>query len=252
MIGGLIKVLNKEGGHALFGITAGHFLAQEQYEEDREGQDEFEDDLEDDFSDEGDAFELDLTSLETELLMEGDIPFGRAETPGESEQIPGSWPKIGHVHKASQDGLQDRPNLDWALITIENQSLYLPNVVMTHEVTRFSFPSMTGSERKVVLATAISQSESGTLSRSWSYLMLAPGKSLVRTYLLTLSDNKGMNFLLEDYYNTNRLLTLQLCNLVTAEPGSLMTKLMRFMDTLLPLMCLEGLTLFQLTTYFRI
>jgi hypothetical protein len=192
-IGGLVKVLT-ERGETLFGITAGHFLTQEQYE-DRECQDEiFEssDDLEDYFSDEEEAFELDLSSLKT------DPRIGEVEIVGKSEQIPESWPKIGRIYKASHDGPQDRPNLDWALIAVENQSLHLPDII--HKVAPLSSPRLLDSERGAfVLISAISSQLSrpplGTLSRSWSYLMLAPGEVLVRTYLLTFSDNKGKNLL---------------------------------------------------------
>jgi hypothetical protein len=202
-IGGIIEVMKKDGELTMFGITAGHFLAQEQYEEDEEDQDEMSGDLDDDFSDEEDAFEFDISSLETESVITSDPNFGEVETIDESRQIPGSSVKIGHIYIASHDDLQDRPNLDWALFAIENQSFCLPNLIMKRDVTQISFTIAISSKRKVVLATAISRPMSGMLSESWSYVMLAPGKSLVRSYLLTLSDNKGKNLFLKDHYNAN-------------------------------------------------
>jgi hypothetical protein len=56
------------------------------------------------------------------------------EAARKTEQIPDSWAKIGHIfatHDGDQEGgCQERPNLDWALIKIENKSLYFPNTVL--------------------------------------------------------------------------------------------------------------------------
>lgn len=187
-IGGLILVQSKEGEFHILGITAGHFLAEEQYIEYLGDGEEYVDDLDEGFSDQsddGDVFELDLSSFDSEAPVAFEQDETQSEIPGKSQSI------IGHVYKTSQDDLQDQPNLDWALFTIEDTSVYLPNVVMEHEITRLNHSTTTEGDRKVVLTTAVSGSASGILSRSWSYLMLAPGRSLVRTNALTISDKKG-------------------------------------------------------------
>jgi hypothetical protein len=99
---------------------------------------------------------------------------------------------IGHIFKTSQDVRQDAPNLDWALFTIENSSLYLPNVVAAREVTQNIDQNTVGTaERRVVLTTATSGLLYGRLSSSSSYLMLAPGNGLVKTNALRISGSQG-------------------------------------------------------------
>jgi hypothetical protein len=186
--GGLIETQSKKDGmYQLFGITAGHFLAEEQENEYLEDEDGYVDDDEG-FSDDDQDFELDLSSYNPELPPDSEQDEAQSGILGNSET---SKTVIGHIYKTSQDDLQDQPNLDWALFTVENTSLYLSNVVSNHEISGLNDPAGTGTERKVVLATAKSGSVSGMLSKSWSYLMLAPGKSLVRVKVLTISNNKG-------------------------------------------------------------
>jgi hypothetical protein len=184
-IGGLISVQSKEGGFPILGITAGHFLAEEQYIKYLGDGEEYVDDLDEGFSDDGDVFELDLSSFNSEAPVVFEQDEIQSEILGKSQSI------IGHIYKTSQEDLQDQPNLDWALFTIEDTSLYLPNFVTEHEITRLKHSTTSEGDRKVVLTTAVSGPASGILSRSWSYLMLAPGRSLVRTNALIISDKEG-------------------------------------------------------------
>jgi hypothetical protein len=98
---------------------------------------------------------------------------------------------FGHIFKTSLDSLQDGPNLDWALFTVENKSLLSPNFVSLHEITRVAHPDQKKTQRAVLLSTATRGVVFGTLSSSWSYIMLAPGKSLVRTNALKVRDHPG-------------------------------------------------------------
>lgn len=181
-IGGLISLQSKEGAFPILGMTASHFLAEEQHIEYLGDGEEYIDDLDEVFSDQSDnsdVFELDISSfnLEAPLAFEQDAP--KFELPEKSQSV------IGHVYRTSQDDLQDQPNLDWALFTIEDSSLHLPSVVTEHEITLLKHPTTTEEDRKVILSTAMSGLVSGILSKSWSYLTLAPGRSLVRTNALT-------------------------------------------------------------------
>ncbi|PQE19035.1 Ankyrin repeat domain-containing 52 protein [Rutstroemia sp. NJR-2017a WRK4] len=166
-IGGLISIREKDGTFRMVGITAGHFLAAEQYDECQvdggDLEEDLADDLDDEFSDD-DVFEIDLDLVDTKALTSsepGDTQYERSE---KFESI------IGHVYMASQDDLEDQPNLDWALFTIENSLLYLPNVVTKHEIARINCVGIheVEVERNVVLMTAMSGPVSGILSRSWS------------------------------------------------------------------------------------
>ncbi|KAH8599530.1 hypothetical protein B0O99DRAFT_495741, partial [Bisporella sp. PMI_857] len=82
--------------------------------------------------------------------------------------------------------------LDWALIAIENDSLYLPNVIMSNEVALPS-PGLTrtGPKRKVTVTAARGRALSGSLSLEWSYLTLAPGDTMIKSYLLTFDNGQG-------------------------------------------------------------
>jgi hypothetical protein len=189
-IGGLISVRSNLGYNLVLGITAGHFLAEEQHttlegggggEEGEEGEEDT-----DDFSDIADngVFELDMSSFSTEVTNPSERDDMKIESPHESQTV------IGHVYGASQDDLGDRPNLDWVLFTVDDTSLHLPNVVNGREI-RSQQVGITDKERIVVLDAATSGSVYGVLSNSWSYLMLTPGNNFVRTHALTISDGLG-------------------------------------------------------------
>jgi hypothetical protein len=81
-------------------------------------------------------------------------------------RLPWFGPEMGHIYRASKDDLQDCPNLDRALIAIENHSLYLPNVIMSKKVV---LPSpgftRTGPKRKVTVAAARGRALSGFLAQ---------------------------------------------------------------------------------------
>jgi hypothetical protein len=182
-MGGVIVVADKKGEVKLFGMTAGHFLLQESYEE---SQDEVSDDLEDDFYIEEEAFELDLSSFDANIEEEEILPHEGAEDKCDDKAALLGWSKIGELSVASHTYLEDERNLDWALTTIDEQSVSLPNIIMSYyELKQCKF---NGLEKGVIMVSARGPVW-GTLSKSWSYMMLSPGKILVRTYLLTLSNN---------------------------------------------------------------
>jgi hypothetical protein len=192
-IGGLISVERAEGSIEHFGITAGHFLNEDCYMEgfDKEAQEELEadeeetDDDADEVFDAEQDFELDLGSSQetasTTLVHE------RA---AELEKLGTISTDIGGVFWTSQKDLQDRPNLDWALFTIEQHMLELPNIVGEHEITETNKEDVQET-RPVILSTVSRGQTYGTLSSSWSYLTLPPGKGLVRTKAVKLESNKG-------------------------------------------------------------
>jgi hypothetical protein len=181
-IGGLVSVVSKDGNKSLFALTAGHFIDVDQYDDD----DAYS-------SDDEDPYELDLISLPNKSLStKQDSSNKKPDELEQHKQLPWFGSEMGHIYRASQDDLQDRPNLDWALIAIENDSLYLPNVIMSNEVALPS-PGLTriGPKRKVTIAAARCRVLSGFLSQEWSYLTLAPGNTMVRSYLLTFDNGQG-------------------------------------------------------------
>jgi hypothetical protein len=188
-VGGLISVISEEGESQNLGLTAGHFLSEEQYTEHPE--DEYED-YEDGFLGESQEFEFDLCSLDFHARTDSEGDDAQVHKLENFENV------LGYVYKASQDDLQSQPNLDWALFTMDSALSSLPNIVKGHHITQTASEDSTDAdtmEWKVVLQTAMNGLVSGILSKSWSYLSLAPGRSLVRTNALNLSDKKGQFFL---------------------------------------------------------
>jgi hypothetical protein len=193
-IGGLISVVSKDGNKSLFALTAGHFIDVDQYDDDDDDEDENEDEDEEVYSsDDEDPHELDLVSLPNKLLSsKQDSSNKKPDELEQHKQLPWFGSEMGHIYRASKDDLQDRPNLDWALIAIENDSVYLPNVIMSKEVALTSpGPTRTGLKREVAVAAAGGRALSGFLSQDWSYLALAPGNTMVRSYLLTFHNGQG-------------------------------------------------------------
>jgi hypothetical protein len=192
-IGGLISIKFTTGQLQLLGLTAGHGLADdehvEQSEDDRER--DFLDDLDDEYAEDEPIFELDPSSL---------VPEASTTTLPLFEVQNYSDTLLGHIYKTAEDDLGDQKYLDWALFTIEDSRLYLPNIVRQREITHFfsGIPTEEGEEeeeeekkKNVVMRTAKSGLVRGTLTSSASYLMLAPGKTLITTHALTLSDRNG-------------------------------------------------------------
>jgi hypothetical protein len=189
-LGGLVKVLNEKGKFDVFGITAAHILDQLQSDEDEENVDhqgECDDDLDGNFSDDGDLYELDSSPFSSQISKDVKQSTGT----GHSNEW-GFQSRIGYVHKTSNDNSPDERNLDWALIAIRDQFLYKPNIIHDYQdITKIVKSGTTRGERPVVFSTSSTYEGFGTLAGSWSYLMLAPGKSLIRTYLLTLTEGIG-------------------------------------------------------------
>ncbi|KAH8592678.1 hypothetical protein B0O99DRAFT_597106 [Bisporella sp. PMI_857] len=180
-MGGIIMVIDRKEGMRLFGMTAGHFLLERPCDE---SEDKLSDNMDDDFYAE-ESFELDLSSIKTNLEEEEEIlPPAEAEDERGKKADLNKWSKVGKLSAASHTSLEDGRNLDWALITIDNYSFSLPNML-----NGFVECKSGGPETNVIMLSARGPI-TGTLSSSLSYIMLPPGKVLVRTYLLSLSGGK--------------------------------------------------------------
>lgn len=94
-----------------YGITAGHILAQGQYEEEKEDEDEFSDDKDEPFFDR-DNFELDLSLDKNDPLGLADLTTETFKTADQAEQRVVCWSKIGHVTTTSHDTYTDAPSFD--------------------------------------------------------------------------------------------------------------------------------------------
>ncbi|KAE9377692.1 hypothetical protein N431DRAFT_478867 [Stipitochalara longipes BDJ] len=214
-IGGLISIHEKGGECKTLGITAGHFLGQEQYTQDLEEMETVDDDPEGGHSDDGQDFELDLESSKSNIPttsaeddpveghFEEELEFDFAPYPSDFADNTSQYEitedigvVIGRVFQTSHEGLSGSSNFDWALFTIDDSSLHLPNIVMGSKVTQNSnvyAGAADMDDRLVTLITSLNGQTIAYLTSSWSYLMLAPGSAMVRTYALKLHpDDKGL------------------------------------------------------------
>lgn len=133
-----------------------------------------------------------MNSIEVEVEEEEEeetLLLAKAEVKRGSKEDINKWWKVGKLSEASHVSLENGRNLDWALITIDHHFFSLPNKSY-HDLHQFGECKFGGFETKVIMVSARGL-VSGTLSSSWSYMMLPPGKVLVRTYLLSFSDSKS-------------------------------------------------------------
>ena len=214
-LGGIIKITDWQQNSMLFGMTAGHILAQGRPEEDKadlyEDRDDAEENEPDSSSDEEEEkFEINLRS-EDELTTDDEDDQsmddkGRTLTMlqgnDQSSTQVGAWPKMGYVSVASRKTQKDEQDLDWALIVLDDSLIYRPNMLIkqdvNHEVCTAEELKEWSSEiggfepgQPVILLSGTSGSKQGKLSPFLSLLILVPGKSFVSTYNLTLDDGSG-------------------------------------------------------------
>ena len=202
-IGGLIEILDKDRVPMLYGLTAGHFLSSQHNADVGDGGDGGDDgpcednkedesalpvDLENDFSDEEDIYELDLSAFE---VHKGDSLSDKVDASRGLQ----TTARLGTVYKASFEGAEGRPNLDWALIKIDSPGLFLPNFILGNDVrgvvSHFTKLPEEISDQMVFFSTASCKVGWARLSNSWSYIMLSPGGELVRSRVLTLAPTNG-------------------------------------------------------------
>ncbi|KAH8587050.1 hypothetical protein B0O99DRAFT_694901 [Bisporella sp. PMI_857] len=109
------------------------------------------------------------------------------------------WAEIGKVDSVSEPLAADGQNLDWALVNI-NEASCLPNLQSITDSGQFfevlregaSHLKAGGPDKNVVVSGGASGLKRGKLSTDYSYLMLAPGKKLIKTLDLKLNRGSGL------------------------------------------------------------
>jgi hypothetical protein len=202
--GGLIKITAGDSNFSLFGMTAGHVFASDDFLEDNselfESTDEDTSEDETSSTDGEDVVELDLKSFNDDEFLSS--PDEKIETDSKLEDdiLTFTWGRMGHLHERSVNTVGDEMNLDWALMTIDDVLVYIGMtgndlIRKIQEDAELKVPLETSNKRRddqvVIICGGVSGAKEGTLSASWSYLRLPPGKASVRTYTLTLSDHTG-------------------------------------------------------------
>ena len=187
------RLIKPSGIVKLYGMTAGHILAQQPL-----GLDQV------DIHDEGDEgydsgeeeYELDDTFESDEAAQDLATTGNTTRTFSQSTQLAPLWPKIGSIFAASNEGTTTGQDYDWALIEFVRVADYLPNFLVPfnrEEKTAKHRPlkenrksTEDGSSRKVFLLSGTGGVKSGTLSTSLSFLMMGPAKAFAKTYTLVL------------------------------------------------------------------
>ncbi|KAF5875895.1 uncharacterized protein Bfra_002291 [Botrytis fragariae] len=185
--GGFIKTIDSGNLETIYGMTAGHFVFEELYDDaeyspvsDYDG--EYEEDVE--------SFEFELGFIEANSEDENDLHvLNKSGIEIDEEVNMNEWSRLGKLSMASHNLFTDEGNLDWGLITIDKNSYSPPNAAFNPYPTR----SQSRGGQSSVQMSSTRGPLNGILHGSWSYIMLPPGKVLVQTRLLSLSDGKKLH-----------------------------------------------------------
>ena len=209
--GTLVRVVKPPGIVALYGMTAGHIIAQQPLE--GGNLDPVNVQIEEEEEDEGfysgeEEYELDGVFESDEEVQDSAITGERTQTASQSTPFRCRWPKIGDVSAVSTKSTRTGHDLDWALIEFGDPTDIRPNLIAQSD--RVEEPARNrplkengkftedGSSRTVFLLSGTGGVKSGTLSTSLSFLMMGPAKAFTKTYTLALPNGSGNNYCYSD------------------------------------------------------
>lgn len=195
-LGGLINVTTAEGVCTSYGMTAGHVAIQSEDEDQRLLQADASNDplsstfvAEVDFDGE-EEFEIDENHLNAKESYLFEHEFDFSELLGhDDDEDDESWLEAGRIHANSYDYESRGPNLDWALLQVDDppKELLLSNLL---NVSRLKGPSPSASsttvQMEVTLLTAKFR-KFGWLSTASSFLRTGPARGFTKTYSLTVA-----------------------------------------------------------------
>ena len=199
-----IRVIKPSGTVMLYGMTAGHVLAEElpgHYSFDQVDVPNEEDDEDEGFYSGEEEYELDD-------VFDGDGKAQNMTTTGngtgtvsQSTQLGLLWPKIGSVSATSTKGPTTEHDHDWALIEFNRVTDYRPNLLVplnregkaagNRPLKENGKATEDGSSRRVLLLSGTGGNKAGILSTSLSFLMMGPANRFTKTFTVTLSHGAG-------------------------------------------------------------
>jgi hypothetical protein len=230
-IGGLVKVTNFDGVSMLYAMTAGHIIHQghatgdvtddvtgditddatndatdDKLDSESSGDEgkiiygnESED--EEDLFQDSEEFEIDLAGEEPCEGQDGGLAASTSYSTEQAGTTSVSWSKIGHITLSSQRDHEGAHNMDWGLIELDDRSGYRPNLLFdpsTHEPIDLTcpsskqyFPTRGKVKERVIVLNNTGTWARGVLSTFSSFLIVAPGKSLIETHTLTMNDESS-------------------------------------------------------------
>jgi hypothetical protein len=199
-------------------MTAGHVTSQEQSKESdvtrttssEEGEDQ--DEVLGELGNEEDEFiavENFVLEAVAEISLEADQDKSSRPSSGDTPEGEyqlglqrSDWLKLGHVSETSYQSSPDAPDLDWALIYMDELAFCHPNYLeitgSRRQVTveselkvMFHEPKSHEPDCNVVLLSGIRGPKEGKLSTSASFLMMKPATTFTKTYNLRLYPESG-------------------------------------------------------------
>lgn len=199
-LGGVVMIESQKNQVTLYGMTTGHVVTQDPISNvggtapklscDKDEEEENYDDSSFDSTEDCEEFELKSAYEDDEKVLSPNI----IQDQGPSTKHHIYWRKIGSVLSTSDNVPRDGANLDWALIEMNNPSLYyrymfdrrfLGSEALSHD------PAEDESGKSVYFTGGVSGLGRGILSRTMSYILLAPGTNFTRVHSLALTDSTG-------------------------------------------------------------
>ncbi|KAF7922396.1 uncharacterized protein EAE97_011138 [Botrytis byssoidea] len=186
VMGGLIKTIDSGKLETVYGMTVGHFVFEGSYDD---GENSPVSDSDEEYDEDVESFELELGFIEAKSEDENNLHVvDKRDFEVDGKVNMDKWSRLGKLSMASHNLSEDGSNLDWGLITIHKHSHGLPNPSLDIHPA----PTNPGGGQSSVKMNSARGTLNGILHGSWSYIMLPPGKVLVRTYLLSLSDGESL------------------------------------------------------------
>lgn len=148
--------------------------------------------------DEEDEYELDLGAVDDQQEKSSIDPAALSQRLRRSDLLQTHWPKLGHLSSVSRQPAS-KHDLDWALIKLEDPSLYRPNLLVFPEST-YEFGvsarliegprrlTRATRSRDVLLLSGMAGLKRGKLATSFGYIMIGPVKQFNEVYNVSMSD----------------------------------------------------------------
>ena len=161
-----------------------------------DGENDHEEDSEE--GEEEEEYELDFGAVDDRQEKSSIDPAALSQCLRRSNLLQFQWPKLGHISSVSHQPAS-KHDLDWALIKLQDPSLYRPNLLVFPEST-YEFGvsarliegprrlTRATRSRDVLLLSGMAGLKHGKLATSFGYLMIGPVKQFNEVYNVSMSD----------------------------------------------------------------
>lgn len=194
-LGGIIKIATSEDEFMLYGLTAGHVFQRDVFGNDQDSE------LDSEGEDEGielfcieEMFELDLESFSGQDLE----TTPDSSSPSQRIELGNECPRVGHVVVTSSETSDSKGDLDWALVEIEDLSLFRPNLITEkgpgqrhltkRGLSEFISSPQPEANRAVLVLSGLGGIKEGLLSTYPSFIKLPSSDNFIKTYNLSLKN----------------------------------------------------------------